>query len=246
MEYREINEKYLRLLKRYGVSASIAVQNSREAPAFSVGEANGAPQVVLNTAKLTDDDYERTLAYCAEKLLLPRLVLETDRLILRRFRRSDAADCFKLLSDEQGSYMDCSKHFSEQNDEFAELMELYIERETQYAVTLKESGEVIGTVRLFSDDTRAVEARELGYSIAPAHQRCGYAYEALKALIKLLDELKVELILAGTLDENVPSARLLEKLGFKREGTRRKAIWHEGLNAPVDLVYYYRDESRTM
>lgn len=243
MEQREINEKYLRLLKRYGVSACITVQNSPTAPSFSVADEEATPRIVLNEARLTSGDYERTLAYCAEKLLLPRLVLETDRLVLRRFRQSDAADCFKLLSDEQGSYMDCSKHFSEQNGEFAELVELYVERETQFAVTLKESGEVIGTVRLFSDDTRAVEARELGYSIAPAHQRRGYAYEALKALMKLLDELKVELVLAGVLEENIPSARLLEKLGFKKEGLRRKAIWHEALNAPVDLIYYYCDEN---
>ena len=70
----------------------------------------------------------------------------------------------------------------------------------------------------------------------------GYAYEALSALINLLqNELKLDLIVAGVLEDNMKSMKLLDKLGFHKEGLRRKAIWHEGLDKPMDLVYYYRD-----
>ena len=109
-------------------------------------------------------------------------------------------------------------------------------------VTLKENGEVIGTVNVFADDSRVVDAMEIGYSIAHAHQRKGYAFEALSALLDLLqNELYLEMVTAGALPENVASEKLLMKLGFCKEGLRHKAVWHEGLNKPVDLIYYYRD-----
>ena len=109
-------------------------------------------------------------------------------------------------------------------------------------VTLKENGEVIGTVNVFADDSRAVDTMEIGYSIAHAHQRKGYAYEALSALIDLLQkDLCLDMITAGILPENIASEKLLSKLGFQKEGMRHKAVWHEGLNKPVDLLYYYRD-----
>lgn len=57
----------------------------------------------------------------------------------------------------------------------------------------------------------------------------------------LQTELMFDLVVAGVLPENVKSIGLLEKLGFQKEGMRRKAIWHEGIGKPVDLVYYYRD-----
>ena len=138
--------------------------------------------------------------------------------------------------------MECSKAFTEMDDEYQELMAQFAQRETQYMIVLKESGEVIGTVNLFADDSRAVDAMEVGYSIAHAHQRKGYAYEALSALLGLLqNDLYLEMVTAGILPENKASEKLLEKLGFHKEGLRHKAVWHAELDNPVDLVYYYRD-----
>ena len=51
------------------------------------------------------------------------------------------------------------------------------------------------------------------------------------------------MVVAGVLPENIPSIKLLEKLGFCKEGIRHKALWHEGLDKPVDLVYYYLDRN---
>lgn len=51
----------------------------------------------------------------------------------------------------------------------------------------------------------------------------------------------LDLVVAGVLPENIPSMELLEKLGFRKEGILHKALWHEGLDRLVDLLYYYID-----
>jgi len=95
---------------------------------------------------------------------------------------------------------------------------------------------------LFSDDSRAVSSKEIGYAISPKHQRNGFAFEAISAMVNLLQkDLLVDMVVAGVLPENIPSIKLLEKLGFSREGIRHKALWHESLDKPVDLQYYYLD-----
>ncbi len=242
MNIQEINEKYIRICNRFSVSVRISATNDSNAPKQHISEDRNISISTLNTATIADDEYEMFLAYNIGKVLLPRLVLETDRLTLRRFQPEDADDCFAFLSDTEGCYLDCCKPFTEMDEEFYQRMEQFCDRETQYVIVLKEENKVIGTVNVFADDSRAVDAKEIGYSISAAYQRKGYAYEALTALLNLLqNELKLELVVAGVLDENIASIRLLEKLGFEKEGLRRKAVWHEGLDCPVDLIYYYRD-----
>lgn len=242
MIIQQLNETYCNLCNQFHILVKINSIQDADAPKQEISDANGLATITLNTERISEKDYEMYLAHNIGKILLPQLVLETERLILRRFRPEDAVDCFAFLSDEQGCYMDCCKPFAKMDDEYVERMELFQQRETQYMIVLKESNRVIGTVNLFADDSRAVDAREIGYSISPAYQRKGYAFEALTALLNLLqNNLKIDLIVAGILEENLASMKLLEKLGFAKEGLRRKAVWHEGLDRPVDLIYYYRD-----
>ena len=242
MNVSEVNEKYISLCNRFSVPVRISAVNEPNVPTQGISDDHGVAVILLNTYKIADTDYEMYLTYNVGKVLLPRLVLETERLTLRRFQPGDAADCFAFMSNAEDCYMDCCKPFTEMDEEYEQRMELFRDRETQYMIVLREENKVIGTVNVFADDSRAVDAREIGYSISSAYQRKGYAYEALTALIDLLqNELKLELIVAGVLEENLASIKLLEKLGFRKEGLRRKAVWHEGLDRPVDLIYYYRD-----
>lgn len=245
MNTQIINNKYRSLLARFGIDMQIVISHDLDCPRQEILETDGGYIVRLNPAKYIPGlDHEVYVAYNARKLLLPRLVLETERLVLRRFQMEDAEDCFGFLSDEQGAYMDCCKPFTAMDEEYTQRMVLFVERESQYVIVLKETGRVIGTVNVFDDDSRAVEAMEIGYSISPDQQRKGYAYEALSALLSLLQtDLKLELVVAGTLPENIPSIQLLHKLGFQSEGIRHKAVWHEGLDRPVDLQYFYSDKT---
>lgn len=241
----QTNERLESLCSRNGVSMKVHTTDDPDAPGVQTRVENGVHTVRLNTAKISAEEYDAYAGYHVGKVLLPKLVLETERLVLRRYREEDAEACFAFLSNEKDAYMDCCRAFATMDEEFYERVKLFGERETQYMITLKDSGEVIGTVNVFADDTRAVDAKEIGYGIAPAHQRKGYAFEALSALLDLLQkELCLEMVTAGILPENVASEKLLAKLGFCKEGLRHKAVWHEGLDKPVDLVYYYRDRDQ--
>lgn len=242
MDKQHINAKYDDLCKKYNIKIKIINIFNPDAPQHEIKEENNCVHLIVNDARISSEKYERYLAYYISNILLPRLVLSTDRLILRRFKPEDAASCFAFMSDVDGAYMDCSKAFTSMDDEYAERMELFSQREKQYVVVLKKSGNVIGTINVFEDNSRAVDTMEIGYSISPAYRRKGYAYEALSALLDLLQkDLLLDMVVAGILEENYISVRLLEKLGFQKEGTHHKAVWHEGLDKPVDLIYYYRD-----
>ncbi|MFZ6752516.1 GNAT family N-acetyltransferase [Undibacterium sp. Dicai25W] len=72
----------------------------------------------------------------------------------------------------------------------------------------------------FSNIVRGVfQACHLGYAIAHTHQGKGYMTEALKAAIQhMFEQEKLHRIMANYLPENVRSAGVLERLGFKKEG----------------------------
>lgn len=100
---------------------------------------------------------------------------------------------------------------------------------------------MVGCVRLMEDDSRQVEAMEVGYRIYHGYRRKGFAYEAVAALLSLVqDELRLDLVLAGVIKENEPSIALLQKLVFEREGFMRKGFW-SAKQGPVDIERYYRD-----
>lgn len=242
MIQKQINEQYIRLCEDHGITVRVSNTDTAEAPKYEITSNGDVHTIMLNNAKIEPSSYEALLAYLVSQLLLPRLVLKTERLEIRRFRMDDAAACFSFMSDDKGMHLDGCKPFHAMDDGYWERMKLFEQREGQYVIVLQSTHEVVGTINVFADDSRAVESKEIGYAISPKYQRNGYAFEAISAMIKLLQKgLQLDMVVAGVLPENTPSIKLLEKLGFSREGVRHKALWHEGLDRPVDLVYYYID-----
>ena len=242
MERQQLHHRYVELCKEHGISVLVTNNNAADAPKYELITNNDVHNIVLNDTKIDASMYEAFLAYAVSLLLLPNLVLKTKRLVIRRFCMNDAVACFSFMSDEQGMYLDGCKPFNTMDEDYWERMKLFEEREGQYVIVLQSINEVIGTINVFADDSRAVSSKEIGYAISPKYQRNGYAYEAISAIISLLQkELLFDLVVAGVLPENTPSIKLLKKLGFQKEGIRHKALWHEGLDKPVDLEYYYID-----
>lgn len=72
---------------------------------------------------------------------------------------------------------------------------------------------------LDADSRRA----EIGYHLAPEAQGKGYMREALHCFIDhLLDDRGLRRLEAEIDPRNVPSARVLERIGFQREGLLRE------------------------
>ena len=91
----------------------------------------------------------------------------------------------------------------------------------QFVMVLRESGQVIGSCLLFKFDQESARA-EVGYVLGREHWGGGYMLEAMKALVDhAFDQLGLRRLEAEIDPRNVASARLLERLGFAKEGHLR-------------------------
>jgi len=106
----------------------------------------------------------------------------------------------------------------------------------QLAIRLRGEGLLIGDlgVRVTEEDPRQVE---IGFTLAPAHQGCGYATEAVSCLIgHLLGPLGKHRVFASADPRNARSLALLERVGMRREAHFRESLWFKG--EWVDDVVY--------
>jgi ribosomal-protein-alanine N-acetyltransferase len=71
---------------------------------------------------------------------------------------------------------------------------------------------------------------EIGYSVIPDRRRRGYATEAARAIVDwTLQEPEVKVVIASCDDDNEPSIRTLERIGFHRAGEADGQIrWRYG------------------
>lgn len=97
-----------------------------------------------------------------------------------------------------------------------------------FAVELKETGRLIGIVGLHEVDAKDKSAK-LGYWLAKEHWGKGLATEAVGLLLEFaFQEAGFHRVEGSAFAENKASQRVQEKLGFKREGVRREAVYKDG------------------
>lgn len=97
-----------------------------------------------------------------------------------------------------------------------------------WAITLRESGTVIGECCLWNIDRDSKHA-ELGYELLRSYWGRGMMNEALQAVLghgfSTMDLNRIE---ANPLGINLASQKVLVRLGFKKEGVLRRRHLHEG------------------
>jgi RimJ/RimL family protein N-acetyltransferase len=92
----------------------------------------------------------------------------------------------------------------------------------QWGVERKSDGQLLGTCTLFHIDAKNLRA-ELGYCLASAYWSQGYMREALTALLDFsFASLRLRRLEADVDPRNENSLRILDKLGFTREGLLRE------------------------
>jgi RimJ/RimL family protein N-acetyltransferase len=156
-------------------------------------------------------------------MLRPTYPLRTNRLLLRPYTDDDLAALFEierlsetarylynepLTLDATRPVLERRKAMTSIDDEHDDLL---------LALTLADSDAVIGHVNL-ERTSRDHRQGEIGYVLHPEHQGQGYASEAAALMLRLgFEELGLHRIV-GRLDaRNEPSARVLERLGMRRE-----------------------------
>ena len=157
--------------------------------------------------------------------------IETERLVLRPFRESDASDVLEYRS---GPLPHCfaSLKLDSPDEARAEMAERGADTEYCFAIVLKESGKVIGEIDAEPSTYEPPGLRSKKTAPLPppatyspcwmlnaAYQGSGYAYEAAYAFFDYLFTRKgVRRIFAYVDDYNARSQHLCEKIGMRNEG----------------------------
>jgi len=139
-------------------------------------------------------------------------VVEKEDLPLVKEWRNDIEYSGECQSISQETIEDLEKQY----DELAEGQWFFIE---------KKDGNKIGTI-----SHRAVwKTQEIGYAVLPSERGKGYCSEAVKIMADYLflsrDIVRIQ---AHTEERNVASRKVLERAGFKKEGTFRKEYFVRG------------------
>jgi ribosomal-protein-alanine N-acetyltransferase len=100
----------------------------------------------------------------------------------------------------------------------------------------------VGTVGVYWNSERSRRA-ELAYALARPLWGRGLATEAARIVIEhAFRAMGAHRVEAPCVAENRGSARVMEKLGMRLEGTRRRALFHRGRYWDVELRAILRDE----
>lgn len=157
-------------------------------------------------------------------------MIETERLILRPFTQADAADLYEYCAEPTVHCFE-SMRISTMEEAEKQACKRSEDAEYYFAITLKDSGKVIGEIfsepeRTDHENTAApYDTFGLCWMLNPAYQHKGYAFEAARAYFcYLFDRKGARRIYAYTEDNNLPSQRLCERLGMRQEGLFREFV----------------------
>lgn len=152
-------------------------------------------------------------------MLSPKI--ETERLILRRYKEKDIDAMYEIITDDRLSKyikfpnltkeeeLECIKKWINEADE---------SKNERWVIETKNTNETVGNI----DVNTVVQKHNycnVGYTIRYDYWGNGYASEALKAVTDhLLNERGYYLVECSCNELNKQSSRVMEKAGFKKDG----------------------------
>ncbi len=145
--------------------------------------------------------------------------IETERLILRPWKRSDLEDFYAYASVPGVGEMAGWRHH-ESKAESRKILEMFLSGKKTLALELKESGKVIGSLGLEETDPEPVGVagygREIGYVLSKAYWGRELMPEAVSAVIDYcFHVLRYDFLTCGHFPGNDQSRRVIEKCGFQ-------------------------------
>ncbi|MES0879834.1 GNAT family N-acetyltransferase [Roseibium sp. SCP14] len=167
--------------------------------------------------------------------------IESDRLLLRPIAESDVSAIQTYHSlEEVAKYQFWGPRTEEavrgEMKKWTTHSQIEGEGELALAVVMKQSGELIGDV-FFKVTDAAARQGTVGYTFNPAFQGKGYATEAAKVMLQQgFEVFNLHRIFARCDARNIPSWRLMERLGMRREAHFRE---HALFKGGWDEEFYY-------
>jgi len=146
-------------------------------------------------------------------------MLETDRLILRRWRNSDREPWARITADPEVMEFFPSVLSKDKSDEFIGRMEAAYEKDgfAFLAAEAKEDGRLIGFIGLLTTTFEAhfTPCVEIGWRLAKAEWGKGYAVEGAKLCLEHgFKDRGLREIISLTSKLNLKSIRVMQKLGM--------------------------------
>lgn len=187
---------------------------------------------------------EKTMGAVMGENMEEQIILETERLALRRLRRADYDGLCLMLKDEEVMY--AYEHAFE-DWEASDWLDRQLMRYEKYgfglwAVILKETGELIGQCGLTMQEAGEREVLEVGYLFRKDFWHCGYALEAAAACRDYaFEKLGAEAVYSIIRDTNAPSRAVAERNGMTVCGSIVKHYY--GMDMPHLLYRISRTEA---
>jgi len=148
--------------------------------------------------------------------------ITTSRLMIRKFSTNDWQDVFRYTSNSK------VMHYIPEGVMTEEKAKQFVtdnlgENAEYFPVILIEENKLIGHLvflKYFGAHTY-----EIGWVFDPNYCNKGYASEAAKAMLVYgFEHMKIHRIIATCQPENIPSYKVMEKIGMRREGYFKKCI----------------------
>lgn len=155
------------------------------------------------------------------KVDITNTILETERLILRPWRKSDLKDLYEYARvDGVGQMAGWEPHKSIEESEF--ILSLFMEGKHVFALELKENRKVIGSLGLeeacvsMGEEYEKLTGREIGYVLSKDYWGRGLMPEAVKRVIEYcFENEKYDFLQCCHAVTNGQSGRVIEKCGFR-------------------------------
>ena len=156
------------------------------------------------------------------------MILETGRLILRRWEEADAEELYQYAKDPAvGPIAGWPPHTSVGNSR--EIIRDVLTAPETYAVVLKETGQPVGSIGImFGKNGNAPmgeQEAEIGYWIGVPYWGQGLIPEAVRELLRrCFEDLNCTAVWCGYYDGNLKSKRVQEKCGFRYHHTEKDKL----------------------
>ena len=164
---------------------------------------------------------------------MQKLLIETNRLLIRNLSLSDLEDFHLYRSNEniakyQGFYVMDMKQAKEFIREQMDLSFGKPGQWVQYGIENKSTQKLIGDCAIRLDETN-IQIAEIGITVSHLHQKNGYAKEAMRGIFSFLfNEQNIHRIIETVDTENLASIKLMESLGLTKDEHSLERVFFKG------------------